>query len=520
MTFDLAAAAAEAEARIARGERDPHLFNLVAWNRADQGDPVGASALLDEVLARDPGEPETLTSKAALLRRQGRLRDAVLHCDAAIRSAPDYPEAWLERGFVLAAGGSMAAAGDCYRRVLELAPGNAAAHAGLAGLAARDGELAKGRAHAEAALAAEPGNVIAATALATIDLESGEPARARNLLVPLVAAMSMPSGDRSVALGLLGDVYERLGEPDMAYDSYARSKQDFATIHDAQFAGRSSHRAFVEAILSGLVATGSSPDMGAAKPESPAVRHIFLLGYPRSGTTLVENVLASHPAVVALEERPTLGAADRAFLAEPAGLAHFAALTEAELVPYRDDYWAKVAAAGLSVAGKCFVDMDPLKATRLPLIARLFPAARIAIMRRDPRDVVWSCFRTNFALTNVAMDFTTLIGAARHYDAMMRLTELARERLPLAFCEVRYEDVVSDFDATTRSLCDFAGVSWDPSLRRFDRTAKARGVGTASAGQVRKGLYDGRRQWEPFARWLEPVMPILAPWIDKFGYAG
>ena len=518
MTSDLPAAAAEAEARIARGESDPHLVNLVAWHRADQGDLAAATALLDQVLARDPGEPETLTSKAALLRRQGRLRDAVLHCDAAIRSAPDYPEAWLERGFVLTAGGSMAAAGECYRRVLDLAPGHAAAHAGLAGLAARDGELSKGRAHAEAALAAEPGNVIAATALATIELEGGEPARARDLLAPLVAAMGTPGGDRSVALGLLGDVYHRLGEPGMAYESYARSKQDFAAVHDAQFAGRPSHRVFVEAILSGIEAIAASPESGASASNGPTARHVFLLGYPRSGTTLVENVLASHPDVVALEERPTLGAADRAFLAEPDGLARFAALSEAELVPYRADYWAKVAAAGLSVAGKCFVDMDPLKATRLPLIARLFPAARIAIMRRDPRDVVWSCFRTNFALTNVAMDFTTLEGAARHYDAMMRLTELARERLPLAFWEVRYEDVVADFDATTRALCDFAGVPWDVALRRFDRTAQARGVATASAGQVRKGLYDGRRQWEPYAPWLEPVMPILAPWIDKFGY--
>ena len=89
MTLDLAGATSDAEARIARGESDPHLFNLVAWNRADHGDLIGATALLDQVLARDPGEPESLTSKAALLRRQGRLRDAVLHCDAAIRSAPD-----------------------------------------------------------------------------------------------------------------------------------------------------------------------------------------------------------------------------------------------------------------------------------------------------------------------------------------------------------------------------------------------------------------------------------------------
>ena len=101
----------------------------------------------------------------------------------------------------------------------------------------------------------------------------------------------------------------------------------------------------------------------------------------------------------------------------------------------------------------------------------------------------------------------------------MRLIEAARARLPLDLHELRYEALVADFDATTRALCGFAGLDWIPEIRRFDRTAKARGVSTASAGQVRKGLYDGRRQWEPFARWLEPVMPILAPWIERFGYA-
>jgi hypothetical protein len=68
-------------------------------------------------------------------------------------------------------------------------------------------------------------------------------------------------------------------------------------------------------------------------------------------------------------------------------------------------------------------------------------------------------------------------------------------------------------------MCEFAGLDWSEELRRFDRTAQRRGVATASAGQVRKGLYDGSGQWKPYARYLEPVLPILAPWIEKFGYS-
>jgi len=117
------------------------------------------------------------------------------------------------------------------------------------------------------------------------------------------------------------------------------------------------------------------------------------------------------------------------------------------------------------------------------------------------------------------MDFTTLEGTARHYDALMRLTEAAQAKLPLAVHEVPYHRMVQDFDATTQGICDFIGLEWNEALKRFDRTARQRGVSTASARQVRRGLYDGTRQWEPYAEWLEPVMPILAPWIEKLGYA-
>jgi hypothetical protein len=163
--------------------------------------------------------------------------------------------------------------------------------------------------------------------------------------------------------------------------------------------------------------------------------------------------------------------------------------------------------------------MDPLKGTRLPFIARLFPDARILLMRRDPRDVVWSCFRTNFAVSSGTLEYTSLERAARHYDALMRLTELALDRLPLTVREVHYHRLVQSFEAETREICAFAGLDWSDAVRQFDTTAARRGTSTASVSQVRRGLYDGTRQWEAFADFLAPVMPILQPWIDRFGYA-
>lgn len=505
---------------------DAHDLMVAALGRADQGNLDAAEALIDQALLLEPENPAILTGLAVLRRKQLRVRDAVLACDAAIRLAPDYPDAWIERGSILASGGSGKAARESFLQALGLAPQSPRAHASLASLAAREGDSAAARHHAAAALRGDPGNALAISALASAELRDGAPDRARDLLEPLVQHLAAASPERSFALGLLGDAYDRLGEPDRAYSAYSACKADFAAINDHPEAGQLGNREFVEAIAEGFAAAPAdawrqAPGRQPANAKSP---HVFLLGFPRSGTTLVENVLASLAGVAALEERPTLLEADNAYLmgnraAVADGIARFAALDQAGLEHLRSAYWDKVGAAGVPAAARAFVDMDPLKGSRLPLIARLFPQARIVIMRRDPRDVVWSCFRTNFAMSSGTLEFTTLERAARHYDALMRLTDLARERLPLAMMELHYHRLVQDFDATTRELCKFLGLEWSEALRDFDRTAEQRGVATASAGQVRRGLYDGTRQWQPYARQFEPVMPILQPWIERFGYS-
>jgi tetratricopeptide (TPR) repeat protein len=518
MAIDLETAARAAAAALQAGRGSAADCTTLGWHRAVAGDSAAAAALFERALQLNPREVEAMVGLAGLHRAAGQLREAALRCDAAIAAAPGYAEAWLERAYVMAAGGVMDEAKRCYAEALARAPGHAAAHAGLAAIAARDGEADVGRVHARAALAADPANTTAPAALATIELEAGEAQTARDLVEPALGRLSSPSPERMELLHTLGDACHRLRDAAAAHAAYVRAKADFAALHAATFAGRPPHREFIDGVTAQLAALDCSAWPSAAKTDAPP--QIFVLGYPRSGNTLLENVLASIPGTAAIEEIPTLREADQAFLAEPGGLTQLAQLDEAALAAYRQAYWQRVGQAlGRNPAGFAVVDMDPLKSIRLPLIARLFPQAKVLLVRRDPRDVVWSCFRTSFALTNAAMDYTTLEGAARHYDALMRLTETALAKLPLAVHEVPYHRMVQEFDATTQGICRFIGLDWTEELKRFDRTARERGVSTASARQVRRGLYDGTRQWEPYAEWLEPVMPILAPWIEKLGYA-
>ncbi|MCW1401376.1 sulfotransferase [Novosphingobium sp. MW5] len=521
---ELAAAAAQSEAAIAAGQGDGYDHMILALHAQAVGDAALAEELFTRAQALSPDDPSVLTGRAKYLRETGRLSEGLAAADAAIALAPEYPDAWIERGAILGAGGSQRSARESYQRALALNPQAVPAHAGIAAIAAREGDTQAARDHGERALALDPANAIAASALATLANDAGQPQSAVDILEPVISAHTQPGFGRSLALGLLGDARHKLGDHAGAYAAYSACKADFAAIHAEAAKDRMRQSDLIRAIDEGFCA---APAIRPAnfEPSPPGVpHHVFLLGHPRSGTTLLENVLASLPGVEALEERPTLIAADQALLMGDHAsivdaMTRLASETGPVLQQWRDAYWEKVFASGINPSATAFIDMDPLKGTRLPIIARLFPDARVLVMRRDPRDVVWSCFKTQFAMTSGTLDFTTLEDTARHYDALMTLTDHALERLPLHAMEVHYHRLVRDFEATTREVCQFIGLEWSEAVLRFDRTARQRGVATASVSQVRRGLYDGTRQWEPYARWLEPVMPVLQPWIEKFGYA-
>jgi hypothetical protein len=148
----------------------------------------------------------------------------------------------------------------------------------------------------------------------------------------------------------------------------------------------------------------------------------------------------------------------------------------------------------------------------------MFPDAKIIFAIRDPRDVVLSCFRRTFKMNPSMYEFTSMLGTANLYDAVMESGEIYLERLPLTVHRVRYEDVVADFEVAARSLCDFLEVEWSEQLKEFAHTRRS--IATPSSAQVARGLYEeGVGQWRHYAFAFEPVMPILRPWIDKFGYA-
>jgi Tfp pilus assembly protein PilF len=518
---DLARAFALSERALEQGTKDPLFYRMRGVLRQQQGRLTDAVADLTAALADNPKDAGVLNALGLCLARGGRPADGLARLDAAIALTPDFAPAHFNRGWAMESMGDLAGAREAYERAVALDPHHAQGFGALAALAVRAAEWDEARTMATRALAIEAGQPVATIALATAEAASGELDAAQSSLRTLAQEGGRANAqERAVALGALGDVLEKAKRYADAAESYEAAAAILRQLHAPRFdrPGLESAPAFVrrlEALFDRAdPARWAAP---AAEKGGDIKGHVFLLGFPRSGTTFVGQVLAANPGVETLDERETLVDAVEAYMRRADSLAPLQSISPVEADRYRGLYWRRVNAAGAAPAGKVFVDKLPMNTLGLPLIAQLFPNARVVFMRRDPRDVVWSAFRRQFAINATTFEFLTLAGAARLYDAVMRLNEKYMQVLKLHVRVQRYEDLVGAFERQTKALCDFVGVRWTDEMKRFSERARA--VATPSAAQIARGLTsEGVGAWRPYRGAMAEALAILAPWVERFGY--
>ncbi len=520
---DLDRAVRLAETALAEGREHALLLNLRAYRLEQDGRLLDALGDLKHARALSPRDVPTLNALGLCLARLDRTAEAVEAFEASVAVDPDFAPGHFNRGWASEAIGDLDQARASLERAQALNPDDAAPLAHLASLAARRADWTNAGSLAEQSLARDPRQPTAALAMASVELAAKALDAAEPRLRGLLTRQDLSPVDRALAHGLLGDVLDAGDRPADAFAEFTAANETLRRLYADRFSGRGVESA--ADMLTWLIAYfETAPQPGAPRPSStlpsPAAGHVFLVGFPRSGTTLLERVLAAHPDIAAWDERETLTEAVRDFLVSPRGLDRLAAASDEMLADYRADYWRRVAAAGADVAGKVALDKLPLNTMKLPLIARLFPQAKILFALRDPRDVVLSCFRQRFRMNASMYEFLTVEGAARFYDGVMRLADLYRAKLSLDLHTHRYEDLVEDFDGQTRAICDFIGLAWRAEMRDFAATLDDRSTATPSSIQVARGLYrEGVGQWRRYRDQLAPVLPILAPWATRFGYS-
>lgn len=270
----------------------------------------------------------------------------------------------------------------------------------------------------------------------------------------------------------------------------------------------------------------------APRPEGPgrdgAEQPVFIIGFPRSGTTLLDSLLRGHPDLEVFEETDAVSSLINR-LAGPAdeGLSRLARLSEQEAAALRALYFEGLArrraaqnAPEQSRSGATPVDRFALNIIYLGELCRVFPQARFILALRDPADCVLSCFMQTFYETSANASFHTLEDGARLYDSVFSLWRQQAEALKPKLIQVKYESLIDNPEHACRPVLDFIGATWRPELLDHQRAARERAfISTPSYNQVILPLYSqAKGRWRRYSKELEPVLPVLEPWRRYFGY--
>ncbi len=502
---DLVAAQSLAAGVVAAFPEDAEARFLLGMARAEAGRVGAGAADLERAIALEPrGAFRAQLARFQVMLRQDSAAAATL---AAAEAAP--PDDALGRdtmGCVYARLGEHAASVPHFRAAVQLAPGNASFRYNLAAALNFIGDVAGAEAAAEALLAVAPDHARGHHLLAGLRKVSAQ----HNHISALEAALARAGEGESDARLLLGYALAK------ELEDLGREKEALARL----CAANAGHRARLpyafardaanfDAIEQALPHVMALPAEGA-----PQDAPIFVIGMPRTGTTLVDRILSSHPEVwsagelqaMPLAVKRVAGTQSRTVLdAETVE----AAAARADLGAMGHDYLARARShAGAREAGR-FTDKFPGNFQYAAFIARALPQARIVCLRRHPLDTVLANFRNLFAISSRYYDYSyDLMDIARCYVRFDRLMALWRAALPGRILELRYEALVDDQEGQTRALLAHCGLAWDEACLDFHRNAAP--VATPSAAQVRQPLYrDSVARWTRHRDALAPVIALF-----------
>ena len=504
-------------------------------------------------LAADPNNLRATSDLALLLLGRGALAEAESQARNAVRLAPGNPQSHNLMGLVMTEAGRAPVGEYHYRRALALlGRDEAVTLANLAWNLRTQGRIAEARALYERASALGPPILQTllgwarteeadrdfARAMGLIEkaaaLAPGDPAvaQARALILArqgqteaalaIFEALNREGASDPAARSETGRLLDRLGRHDEAFAAFAAGKAL------ALKAGAPPYRAAAAAEqmlrLKAFFTPGRLATLPRAATRTDLPQPIFITGFPRSGTTMVEQMLSAHPHISAGDELPFIGDIAAALprllgvpLAYPEALAELWMGDQREAPDLlRDLYLTRARQSGAMRAGAVwFTDKMPLNETHLGLIHLLLPASPVIHLWRHPLDVVLSVYAHH--LTHGFFCAAALESAARHYALAADLAAHYQAAVQLRIVTLRYEDIVDRPEQELRRLLGFLGVAFDPACLRFEENRRL--ARSASHAQVTEPLHArGRYRYRHYMRHLEPVLPILKPAMRRIGY--
>jgi len=530
-----------------------HALGVALHSQGRLNDAIGAYRKAVEL---QPDFPDSHYLMGCALHESGCLAEAMLALENALALKADFPEAlgdlgavlidmgeheramtFLARAQVLQPGngvvlsnisnvlrlqGKVTEALEGFRHALRLAPESVDVIASLAGLLEKTGALDEANKLLEHGLTIEPMDPALNLVAVQIARREKRFLDARDMLERLLQQpldLSV-AGDIELALG---QIYDQLEDPEHAFSLIASGKakkRQVSVLESADGKKYLERVALIGSYATPALLSYADTSLQYESPDFPAP--VFLIGFPRSGTTLLEQILDAHPDIQAMEEKGAVDAMVNAFLGNagehPDALM---TLTDDDIARLRQVYFNEVNRHIELRSGALLLDKMPLNTISVPIIWRVFPKARFILAIRHPCDASLSCLMQNFAVNEAMASFFTLEDTVATYASVMGAWQKYVQVLPLNYHRVRYEDLILNVEGESRSILDFLGLNWSDAVLNHVEHAKSRSaINTPSYHQVVQPIYQhARYRWERYAAEFEPHMEALQPFIEYFGYA-
>ena len=537
---------------------------LVEQNRLAEGEP-----LLARAIALMPDHYKIQNDVGRLHQKKGNLAAAERFFNQSIRLNPNWTNARNNLGELLIDMRRYEDADAQFHEALKLTPENAVTLTGLGKVRQKLMQLDEALEYFDRALAADPTlertwerklNILERTQRLDEAQEALAQAKAAcpngprlvmfeakllrrqdklqealALLEKLRPAIEKDSrGDSPFLWNLLfemGELYDRVNDIDRAFECIAKANAGEAASPLAQSYDKTELPRRIAILKNDFTADiASQPGPIPGDKAAP----VFLIGFPRSGTTLLDQIMSSHPGLRVADERPAVDKMAQRLTemygavfprqpgragAGPTQLAGLADFNASDVPELRTAFYDEHGMAAMAWNG-VFVDKLPLNIIQAGLIKRVFPQAKFILALRHPCDSVLSCFMRRFELNPGMVQYLNLTDAANFYSAVFDLWEHYAGIIKPDVHVIHYEDVVANFRPTVGALLEFLGVPWNDAVLEYDKTAREKArISTPSYHQVTQKLYTrASGRWLRYEKHMQDVIPILEPWARKFGY--
>ncbi len=480
-----------------------------------------ARELFEQILTRHPANPQALAELARIYFARSAFHPARKLLTRLVDSQPSNAEAH----FSLATAHFLLHEPDpaltALAATISLNPDHAPAFTARAQIYLAKRMWDEAATAASRALEITPTAGPAAAILARCTRRAGDPAAARDQLVALLPNLTNPP-DRIPCLFQLAHAHNDLADYDPAFDHFEQAQALQAELPETKSLDLDYPSRLIKDTLALCTPARIAGWASRAKPID-GLQPVFLVGFPRSGTTLTEQIIAAHPDAITTDEHPALSQVVSRIPQVTGSTAPYpqniADIPDAAASILRADYRKSILAhlPESAASARIIVDKLPLNLLNIALIARLFPKAPILVALRDSRAVILSCMMQEWRPNPAMANLMGLERAAKFYAQAMDLWFHLKPLLANPTLEFHYEDTVADLPAQARRILSFLDLPWDPSVLEFHKRATEKFISTPSAEAVSKPIQTApAERWKHYEHRLAPALPHLERCIEIF----